>query len=75
MRKTRRDFVKEVAIGTAGLSMAGALDLRAAAAPSKFGHYHHKFVHCCPNVTKITSTGYGFEVFRNRNSMTGMPVK
>ncbi len=44
MRKTRRDFVKEVAIGTAGLSFAGALDLRAAVAPSEFGHLHHKFV-------------------------------
>ena len=44
MRKTRRDFVKEAAVGTAGLSIAGALDLRAAFASSKFGQYHHKFV-------------------------------
>jgi len=44
MRKTRRDFVKEVAIGTAGFSIAGALDLQAAVAPSKFDPYHHKFV-------------------------------
>ena len=44
MKKTRRDFVKEVVIGTTGLSMAGAWAPRSAAAPSKFGQYHHKFV-------------------------------
>ena len=43
MRTTRRDFVKDVLIGTTGFSIAGALDL-GAAAPSKFGQYHHKFI-------------------------------
>jgi hypothetical protein len=44
MRKTRRDFVKDMVLCTGGLSMAGVLDLGAVAASSKFSQYHHKFV-------------------------------
>ena len=46
MRMTRRDFVKNMVVGAAGLSIAGSLDPRsAAAAEKKYAHYHHKFVY------------------------------
>ena len=45
MRMTRRDFVKDMVIGAAGLSIAGSLDPWVAAAEKKYGHYFHKFVY------------------------------
>jgi hypothetical protein len=46
MRITRRDFAKNVAVGAAGLSMAGPLNpWSSAAAEQRFAKYHHKFVY------------------------------
>ena len=45
MKATRREFVKNVIAGTAGLSIAGALDPWAAAAEGKYDQYFHKFVY------------------------------
>jgi len=45
MRTTRRGFFKDVVIGTAGLSIAGALDPWGEAAEKKYGHYFHNFVY------------------------------
>jgi len=45
MRMTRREFVKDMIIGGAGLSIAGSLDPWVSAAEKKYGHYFHKFVY------------------------------
>jgi hypothetical protein len=43
MSTTRREFLKDIAVGAVGLAGAGSLDLWAA--DTKYGHYVHKFVY------------------------------
>ncbi len=45
MNITRRDFVKNMFVGAAGISIAGSLDPWAAAAEKNYDHYFHKFVY------------------------------
>jgi len=45
MSTTRREFLKDAAVGTAGLAVADSLSPWAAAAASKYGHYVHNLVY------------------------------
>jgi hypothetical protein len=45
MSTTRRDFLKDVAVGTAGLAVADSLSPWATAADGKYGHYVHNLTY------------------------------
>jgi hypothetical protein len=45
MRRTRREFVKDVVIGATGLSIAGSVGTWSALAENKYDHFFHDFVY------------------------------
>jgi hypothetical protein len=68
MSTTRREFVKGVAVGTAGLAVVGSLRGLAAIDDSKYGHYCHPFYY------RVGQSGPGdadYFVHMDRNVLNG----
>ena len=68
MSTTRREFVKDVVVGTAGLAVASSLGSLATAAEAKYEHYFHKFFY------RVGQSGPGdadYFVRMDRNDLNG----